>query len=67
MIESIAQVTFPHHKVHIARDDQDGNIHLFKHDHDICDFIITPDIDEAADWIMAPLPLLQYRVVLSDE
>ena len=63
MIIPIAQLVFPHHKVHVSRDDEDSSIHLFKHDHEVCDFTIVYDMDEAADWLIAPLPVLFYRVI----
>jgi len=67
MINNIVQLKFPTHVAHIGQDEDTGQIICFKHDADMCDFESFSNTDELADWMIAPLPSIVYRVVTSDE
>jgi uncharacterized protein (DUF2384 family) len=65
MINSVAQIRFPYHAVHISIDD-DHRIHCFKYGQNTCAFDIFEDQLEASDWIMTPPDTLRYQVVIAD-
>ena len=67
MIRNIAQITFKTHAVHVSRDDDTGELVLFKYDRSACDFNVFQDELEASDWILEPIPHIVYRVVVSGE
>ena len=69
MITNLVQINFPTHNVHISRDEDSQDIICFKYDGSACDFqSFSPDEqDTCADWIIVPLPVISYRVVVSDD
>jgi hypothetical protein len=69
MIINLVQINFNSHRVHVSRDDDNGQIICFKYDGSACDFqSFEPDEQyTCADWIVEPLPTISYRVVVGGE
>lgn len=67
MIRNIALLNFVTHSVHVSRNDDSGELILFKYNKEICDFTVAQNDDEASDWILAPLPLIHYQVTFPGE
>lgn len=66
-IETIAQLCFHTHYVHIGRNGQ-GTLYCFKYTDSRCDFAVF-DCDHelaAADWILETLPSLEFIVRIEE-
>ena len=52
------------HQIHVSRCGTTGNIHIFKYDRTHCDYDVFQDQTQAADWMIQPVQLSQWRVVV---
>lgn len=66
-IETIAQLCFHTHYVHIGRSDL-GTLYCFKYTDSRCDFQVFEENHElsASDWILEPLPSLEFIVRIEE-
>lgn len=65
MIHTKAVMRYPQYNVHIEIDDS-GRIQLFKYNQSQCDFGVFYTADEASEFMLEPLPSIQYKVLDSD-
>jgi len=66
-IRALGYIEFSTHKVTISKDDSSSRIYCFKSNDHRCDIESFTDEDMAADYILAPFPVLVYRLVLDGE
>jgi uncharacterized protein with WD repeat len=62
MINNLLQINLRGYSVHVARDDETGDIILFKYDDSACDFGVFSDYMEASDWVHEPLSNITWCV-----
>lgn len=67
MLEQLGWVQFRTHRVIVSKDDVSDRIYCFKHTGRRCEFASFDREDEAADYIIMPLPSVEYYVNFGEE
>jgi hypothetical protein len=66
-IHSLGYIQFKTHSVAVSKDSDTLRIYCFKATDTRCDIESFVDLELAADYILAPFPVLVYELVLGGE
>jgi hypothetical protein len=66
-IRQVGYVQFRSHRVVVSKDDESNRIYCFKHTPSRCEFESFDQEDDAADYIITPMPSIGYQVVIDGE
>lgn len=65
-IQSLGWIQFKTHRVAVSKDSESDRIYCFKHTDTRCDMASFNDEAEAADYILEPMPTLEYYIDYDD-